>query len=388
MPLTDLVLADSRATLQRALELLSDLQVVGVDVERADWERYYRAAALIQVGGKGRVAVIDPLAPVDLSALHLFLAERITVVHALENDLQPLASIAVRPARVEDSAIAAATLGMPTGLESLLRDVLGVALTGDKQAMQRADWEQRPLSDEMIAYAAGDVADLPALWAALHERLRETGREQWYAQELAAQLAQPSVEERREWSRTKGAARLDPPARARLRQLWHGRERLARSTNTAPGRIVGDGVLVDLATRPPTSAAELGRRGVRRQAVRAFGDALMQALAAGAAATPEPRRAGRAPSDADRAAAERLRQLRAERAARLAIDAGVLCPSRTLMAAIMSDPATPIALRDALGLRPWQWEQLGAAFCDALGLQGEGKPPPVDADPVQETNHG
>ncbi len=384
MPLTELVLVDSPGALDRALSLLDDLDVVGVDVERADWDRYYRAAATIQVGGRGRVAVVDPLALTDLSALDAFLAGRTTVFHALENDLEPIVTVGVRPDTMADTAVAAAVLGLPTGLEVLLRDLLGVELSGDKAAMQRANWEARPLTPQMLAYAAGDVADLPALWTALERRLTATDRRHWYDQELAATLAQPPVEQRREWTRTRGAGRLDAAARARLRALWNAREDLGRSTDTAPGRIAGDAVLVDLATTPPRGVAELGRRGVRRQAARLFGHRLLAAIAEGDAAPPEPRsasRAGRAPTDADRAMIERLRQLRSIRAKALGIDAGVLCPSRTLGGAVLADPATPAALRDALGLRPWQWEQLGATFCEALRLEGPGKPPAVTDPP-------
>ncbi|MGH3665413.1 MAG: HRDC domain-containing protein, partial [Egibacteraceae bacterium] len=265
MPLSDVVLASSPAALVTALEGIADLAVVGVDVERADWNRYYRTAALIQVGGQGRVVVVDPLALDDLSALDDFLRDRVAVFHALENDLEPLAAAGVRPGRVEDTAVAAALLGLPTGLETLLAAVLGITLAGDKQAMQRSDWEARPLTGAMVEYAAGDVADLPALWAQLYDRLAAQGREEWYRQALAALLAQPSVEERREWTRTKGAGHLDPAARGRLRTLWETREALARETDTAPGRIAGDAVLVDLATRPLARRSELGRRGVRRQ---------------------------------------------------------------------------------------------------------------------------
>ncbi|MBA2530303.1 MAG: ribonuclease D, partial [Euzebyales bacterium] len=197
MPLTDLLLSDTRGSLHSALARLDHLRVVGVDVERADWDRYYRAAALVQVGGDGLVAVVDPLALPDLAPLDAFLRTRVAALHAMENDLEPLARLGVHPPVVQDTAIAAAMLGLPTGLEGLLRDVLGVDLAGDKQAMQRADWERRPLSERMLSYAAGDVADLPALWAVLHSRLVTAGRDSWYDQELAAVLAQPPVVRRR-----------------------------------------------------------------------------------------------------------------------------------------------------------------------------------------------
>jgi len=390
MPLQEFVLADTPEQLARSLALLEDLPVVGVDVERADWKRYYRAAALVQVGGEGRVALIDPLSLDDLASVDAFLADRTAVFHAMENDLQPLAALRVAPPHVEDTSIAAALLGLPTGLEGLLADLLGIVPTGDKSAMQRAEWEQRPLTGQMLEYAAGDVADLPRLWEALHDRLHAAGREHWYRQELASAVALPPAEERREWTRTKGIGRLDGAARSRAHALWAARERLARDTDTAPARILGDRVLVDLAVTPPRGTADLGRRGVRRQAVRSFGDELVAALQTGGDGDGhEPaRRPLRAATDADRTAADRLRLIRAELAADLGIDAGVLCPSRTLLSAVLADPDTPERLRADLGLRPWQWEIVADPFCEALGLGPGGTPAADPDDPDEELTDG
>jgi ribonuclease D len=388
MPLQELIFVDDPGDLPGALRALADLTTVGVDVERADWNRYYRAAALVRVGGGGLVAVLDPLGIGDFAELEGFLAERTVVLHAMENDLVPLEALGVSPARVEDTAIAAALLGIPTGLESLLSEVLGISASGDKSAMQRAEWEARPLDEDMLAYAAGDVADLPELWTHLWQQLVERGRAGWYRQELEAAQELPSVEERRDWSRTKGAGRLDAKAKARLRHLWDARERLAQTTDTAPGRIASDKVLVDLATTPPAALSELGRRGVRRQAAREFGPDLLAAIATADATAPAPERpsTGRVTPE-HRTLADRLRTIRAERAQALGIDAGVLCPSRTLVSAVAAEPTTPGELVAALGLLPWQWEQVGAAFCEALDLDGDGKPDPP-APTEEETISG
>ena len=384
MPLNELIVVDRVETLADALGALNDLDHIGVDVERADWDRYYRAAALIQIGGSGRVVLVDPMAVTELQPLHDFLAARTNVFHAVENDLEPLVSLGVKPSDLCDTAIAAAVLGLPTGLEGLLRDLIGVELSGDKSAMQRANWEARPLTQEMLDYAAGDVADLPELWFVLADKLDEAGRRDWYDQELEALLALPSVEDRRKWSRTKGAGRLDGMARARLRQLWTTREQLGRDTDTAPGRIASDAVLVDLASTPPASVSELGRRGVRRQAIRDFGAALIAAVTQAVDPEEQPRRAGRGAADNDRQIVDQLRQVRAERAKVIGIDAGVLCPSRVLAPAVTVDPASPEDVREAMGLRPWQWEQLGHAFCEILDVDGPGRPPPPpDPPPVE-----
>jgi ribonuclease D len=384
-------LVETPAQLQHGLELLAPQDHIGVDVERADWDRYFRAAALIQVGGEGVVLLVDPLALPDWGPLDDFLAGRTTVLHAMENDLGPMASVGVSPPRVEDTAIAAGILGLPTGLEGLLADLLGVELEGDKSAMQRANWEERPLTEEMLRYAAGDVADLPALWHELAGRLDDAGRMDWYRQELAAALALPAVAERRDWTRTKGAGRLDPGARMRLRVLWEAREGLARDTNTAPGRIMGDKTMLDFATHPPKTARELARRGMRRAAVRDFGQAIMEAIQlASEAAVEAPERRHRQVTEQDRSLVDKLRSSRANTAREIGIDPGILCPSRTLLTAVVADPEDPGALRDLLGLRPWQWEILGHDFCTILGIEGPGVPDPRPAltahDHDQETD--
>jgi ribonuclease D len=367
MPLEHYRLVDTPEGLVDALDWIGDLDPVGIDVERADWDRYYRAAALIQVGGDGRVALVDPMRLSDLTPLSEYVANRTVLLHALENDVGPLQSLGVDPPVIHDTAIAAAILGMPMGLETLLSEVLGVTLDSDKAAMQRAEWEERPLTDEMLVYAAGDVADLPRLWAVLEERLHEADRWDWYAEEVAAVIGQPGVEERRNWQRTKGVGRLDPMARARAKALWEAREDLARDTDTAPGRIVNDKVLVDLALKPPSNLRELGRRGVRRQAVKTFGEDIVQVLADSADADPVPvERDGRRSTDADRDLADDLRARRTEIAEEIGLDAGLLCPSRHLLKAVMADPQSPEELRDALGLRDWQWNLLAEAFIDAL----------------------
>lgn len=374
------LLAETPAQLHAALESLADLDVVGVDVERADSDRYFRTAALIQVGGEGRVALVDPMTLDDLSPLHRFLAERLTVLHALDNDLVPLHAVGVVPPALADTAVAAALLGLPTGLERLLEDLLGVTLPGDKETMQRADWEARPLTDDMRAYAAADVADLPALWRALGARLAESGRTAWYHQELAALLAQPPLEERRAWTRLRGIGRLDTQARHRARALWLRREALARRTDTAPGRIAADRVLVDLAATPPSSPRELGRRGMRREAVREFGQSLIDALEhpgdvdapPDAAAVDAPGSGGRRPSAEEKALTDRLRSLRSDLAEDLAIDPGVLCPSRAVTAAVQAEPRDAEELRVALALREWQWQVVADSFCEALGLDADG----------------
>jgi ribonuclease D len=365
---TDLPLAgpavtfvDDEAAAAAALrEVAAD--VVGVDVERADADRYYRRAALVQVGIADRCVLLDAVAMPQLAELQTFLHGRRVVLHALENDLGPLADKGVTPAQLEDTAVAAAILGLPTGLGSLLRDVLGVELEGDKSAYQRADWELRPLSAGMAAYAAGDVVHLPALWEGLATRLEETGRTDWYREELAHVVAHVDADVR-DWQRVKGAGRLSPEQRAVLRALWEERERIAREHDIAPNRLVHEDVLRDLASQPPRSTGDLVRRSHRRRSLlKRHAPALLEAIARGMEAEPEGRDRSRRWSDRDRELFDALRRRRSEVADELGLDPGVLCPSKALWAPIGADLADGVELCRAAGLRRWQTELLADAL--------------------------
>lgn len=380
----DIIFVDDPTDLPAALGRLEG-GVIGVDVERADAHNYYRRAALVQVGDAGTCLLIDPLAIPELDAVDAALVDRLVVLHAVENDLEPLEIVGIRPRELADTAVAAAVLGLPTGLGPLLETVLGVELTADKERFQRADWEQRPLDDDMAAYAAGDVFSLPALWDELSRRLDEAGRRDWYDQELAATIERAG-EDRRDWTRTKGSGRLSGPARAILRALWHEREAVSQEHDIAPNRLLRDQTLLDLANTPPETPEQLVRRNQRRGGpLREHASRLFAALQRGLSAEPEPREsAGRRWDEGDKAAYDRMRRSRAELAEELGIDAGVLCPSRPLWSAVAGEPRTPEELVELAGLRPWQAELLAerlfAIYREAKDEANDAVTDEVDAD--------
>ena len=352
------ILVDRPDAICRELTAL-EAPTVGVDVERADSARYHRRAALVQVGVEATCVLLDAVRLDELADLDTFLSDRKVVLHALENDLEPLDVLGVRPPRVADTAVAASVLGLPTGLGPLLSEVLGVELDGDKERFQRADWEARPLPEDMMAYAAGDVVHLPALWEALDQRLAEAGRTAWYEQELDGAVER-AFENARDWTRVKGSGRLSPEQRAILRELWHEREHLARTHDVAPNRLLHDDVLRELSQDPPTTEQQLVRRSPRRRRqLRAYAGDLLAAIERGLEADPEPREAtGRRWTGLDRDTYDALRRRRAQVADELGIEAGVLCPSRPLSRAVAGEPRDGDELCELAGLRPWQAELL------------------------------
>lgn len=362
----EVVFLDAQEAVPPALSTLEG-EVVGVDVERADADRYFRRAALVQVGVPGRCLLLDGVTLDDMAPLDAFLGpDRLAVLHAVENDLEPLARKGVHADRLADTAVAASLLGLPIGLGGLLREVLEVELTEDKERFQRADWEMRPLPDDMAGYAAGDVVHLPALWTELAARLDAAGRTTWYEQELDFTITRAN-DATRDWTRVKGSGRLPSPAKAILRAVWETREALAQEHDIAPNRLVHDDVLRDIAETPPASPAELLRRTPRRRRqLRDHAEALFAAVVAARDAPPpdlddEPRRW----SPEDKGAYDAMRKARAVVASDLGLDPGVVCSSRPLWRAVAAHPDDGDELCAAADLRPWQTDLLRDVLWDA-----------------------
>ncbi len=350
-----------------------DEPLVGVDVERADAPRYYRTAALIQVGTADHVVLVDGVALDPVPLLSDFLADRTCILHALPNDLEPLRAVGVEVGAVHDTAVAASLLGLPTGLDPLLQDLLGVALSPDKERFQRADWEQRPLPEDMAAYAAGDVVHLGQLWTELDRQLVDAGRRSWYDEELAAAVA-IAFDPGRDWTRTKGAGRLSPEQRAVLQAMWHEREAICREFDLAPNRVLRDAALLSLAEKPASDVDNLIRRNQRRgRPARVHAERIFAAQQAGRQAPPRPRETnGVQWTPAHRDAYDAMRRARADVADDIGVDAGVLCPSKALWGPVRGEPTSPHELCEQAGLRQWQTDLLSEVLWEAYTEALEG----------------
>ena len=159
---------------------LSSETLLAVDTEAASFHRYRDRVYLLQVSSRRRTAVVDPLAVRDLGALGQLLADpQVEIVfHDADYDLRLLEQeYGFRATRLFDTRIAAQLLNEPgIGLAALLEKYFGVKL--DKR-YQRADWSARPLSREMISYAASDTRHLPGLRDIMREQLATRGRLSW-----------------------------------------------------------------------------------------------------------------------------------------------------------------------------------------------------------------
>ena len=368
---------DTDSELFQWFSQLGSENLLALDTEAASFHRYQDRVYLIQLSTRSRTALIDPIGVTDLSLVGRLLADPdIEIVfHDADYDLRLLdRDLGFRACRLFDTRIAAQLLREPgVGLAALLAKYFDLKV--DKR-FQRADWSARPLSNEMLAYAATDTHHLLALRDILKERLSSVGRLTWAEEEfrLLEQVRWTTREDAETgFLRIKGARTLPPQQLAVLRELYAWREATARKRDRAPFRILNNQVLLQLALSPPGSAAELGRVvGVGPETVRRNGKAILAALKRGLHTEekdlPRVKRSSKPKPDPE--FDRRLERLKATRngvAQRLDLEPGVVCPNATLEAIATTEPATMEQLVAVPAVREWQaaefGEELLAASC-------------------------
>jgi ribonuclease D len=300
---------------------------------------------------------------------------RIEVVfHDADYDLRLLGQeYGFRGANLFDTRIAAQLLNEPgVGLAALLEKYLGVRL--DKR-YQRADWSARPLTSEMLEYAAADTRHLPVLRDLLRDQLRELGRLQWAEEEFelltAARRLAPEPNEPG-YLRIKGAKALSGRAQAVLRELFQWREEVARRTDKAAFRILNNEPMLFMAKTPPTELAALKSvRGVGQDQADRRGKEILAAVQRGLDIPDRDlprieRPLRRQPDAAYETRLDRLKAARNVLATRYDLAPGVLCANGVLEAIARVNPATLEQMAEIKELRRWQLREMGGSLLAAV----------------------
>ncbi|HEX6453837.1 MAG TPA: HRDC domain-containing protein [Trebonia sp.] len=360
---------------------------VAVDAERASGYRYGQKAYLVQLRRACAGSVlIDPVACPDLSGLDDAMAGVEAVFHAATQDLPCLAEIGYRPRTLFDTELAGRLLGYPrVALGTMVEEVLGYRLAKEHSA---ADWSMRPLTEEMLRYAALDVEVLTDLRNALAAQLEEQGKAEWARQEFAAIAAAPPPAPRPDpWRRTSDIHKVrNRRGLAVVRELWETRDKIAREADLSPRRVLADRAIIEAARTLPPGRPELDAipgflaRNARRHGA-AWMAAIRRARSLDESQLPEvtgPPAVGPPPAnrwpDRDPAAAARLAAAR-ETVNAIAGQRGL--PVENLLApdAVRRlsweppDPPAPDAISKtltSLGARPWQAELTAGPLADAF----------------------
>jgi len=384
---------DTPETVDRFLSGLSGVSAIALDTEGASFHRFVDRIYLLQLSTAQHEAVIDPLpigTPARLGAL-IEDPKVEVVLHDADYDLRLLhQDYGWQVRNLFDTRVAAQLLGIKAfGLAALLEQFFGVKL--DKKH-QRADWSMRPLTADMLDYAAQDTRHLLGLRDRLYRDLVKKSRWHWAQEEFtrAEGTRWESDGTEQAFLKLKGARDLTRRELARLRELVQWRDAIAEELDRATFRVASNEVLLDLArTAPGTREALFATKGFPR----GMNDARVQdALAAVARGNAVPDqelpRFPKAPRwDKDPEFDERVARLKSVRdrvAAELELDPGVLC-SRDRMEAVARRRPRHVEEFEAIPeLRRWQVEVLGDAFVKTLA-GGSGSPAVASAPAAKPT---
>ena len=256
-------LASTPSQFAEAAELLTSGEgPFAIDTERASAYRYDDRAFLIQIRRQGAGTVLlDPEG--GREALTRALAPVVGgadwIIHAAPSDLPCLAWLGLHPGTIFDTELAARLTGFEhPNLGSMVEELLGVEL---EKGYGDADWSARPIPEEQLNYAALDVELLIELAEVLTDILAEDDKLDWAYEEFAhivdehAGITGPPQPV---WLDLRGVGTLSTPAQLNAaRALWTHRDRMARAKDVAPGTILPNKVLVEIARQVPRSEPAL-----------------------------------------------------------------------------------------------------------------------------------
>jgi ribonuclease D len=366
---------DQVPELDRFLTEISNIQELALDTEGASFHRFLDRIYLLQISTRERSAIIDPLpigSPAKLG--DLLQSKNVEVVfHDADYDLRLLhQDYGWHVTNIFDTRIASQLLGIKSfGLAALLEQFFDVKL--DKKH-QRADWSMRPLTPDMLEYAAQDTRYLLQLKDHMKGELERRGRLHWAAEEFARlEGTRWEAEESMEgFLRLKGARDLSRRELAVLREVANWRDTVAAELDRATFRVMGNEVLLELARKAPRSVSELSAiKGMPKGMIERGGSEIVGAIRRGMEAPeaelpkfPKGQRWNKDRDFDDKVT--RLKAVRDAAAARLELDPGVLCSRERLENVARSGAKTVDDLAAVPELRRWQIEEMGDGFIRAL----------------------
>ena len=257
-----LKLLTSSDDLHKIVKDAASNKYISIDIEGNGFFRYPEFVCLIQLCVGEDIYLVDPLAIEDISSLGIVFADQkiLKILHAGDYDIRSLnRDYGFSFTNVFDTSLAAGLLGSKKlGLDSVLKEYIDADVTKDKK-LQRSDWTVRPLSKAARKYAADDVKYLFPAMQVMKEKLENLNRISWLAEECERlqSVTFNAKDEDTAFLDVKGSKSLDGQALSVLQALYSIREDEAIGRDRPPFKIVGDSVLVAIATKPQADYSEI-----------------------------------------------------------------------------------------------------------------------------------
>jgi ribonuclease D len=350
-------------------------ETVGVDLEADSLFHYQEKVCLIQMATPAICFLVDPLQVGDLSALKPFFAnpDIRKVFHGSDYDMRCLyKDFGITVNNLFDTQLACRFLGMQfTGLDAVLNLFYHIRL---EKKFQKKDWSQRPLPDEMLAYASQDAVYLNVLSKQFEGKLIETGRLDWFLDEcnLQSLVRTSAANGEPRFFKFKGAGRLGRRSLAVLEALLEFRDSIAKKIDRPLYQVIHNHVLLKLAIEKPRNLQHL--KGIEVFSVKQlqrYGqqviDTIGIAMELDSSLLPTyPRSHEPVPDAQISARIAELKKWRESMAACMEIEPGLLCNNALITAISIKNPQDIEALYDIEEIKPWQIAAVGKQIVEVL----------------------
>ena len=243
----------------------SKFDFVTIDTEFLREKTYYSKLCLVQIAVDSNdpcsAVIIDVLSPkLNLEPLYKLLIDSniIKVFHAARQDLEIFYNLTnLLPSPIFDTQVAAMVCGFgeQVGYDSLVKNITGTSI--DKSS-RFTDWSRRPLLQQQLDYAIGDVTYLRQVYIYLKCQLEKNDRSAWVAEEMMVLSSKHTYEVNpfEIWKKIK--VRTDSGKfLAILRELSSFREEQAQVKNIPRGHILKDDALIELCNMKPKTFDDL-----------------------------------------------------------------------------------------------------------------------------------
>jgi ribonuclease D len=250
---TKLLLVDTQKKLLRAINDLEQAKILSIDTEYDSFRYFREKLCLIQIHANNTAYIFDPLDNLNLSFLGRYFDNQhiVKILHAADNDIRLLKrDYKFSFKNIFDTHRAALLLGFQElSLEKMIREFVGVELKKNKK-IQRSHWNNRPLTEEQLEYAAQDVIYLPALYekqsSALSRReLKDSAAEAFV--KIAESDWREKIFNRQGYRRIKGYDCLNQEQKELFKKLYIWRFQRAKEENRAIFMFLPDNNLLGLA---------------------------------------------------------------------------------------------------------------------------------------------
>jgi ribonuclease D len=344
---------------------------------------YQEKVCLVQIATPDACFLLDPLQTGGLSPLKPFFAnpDIRKVFHGSDYDIRCLyKDFSIEVKNLFDTQLACRFLGMQfTGLDAVLNLFYNIRL---EKKFQKKDWSQRPLPEEMLAYASQDAIYLIALSKKLEERLIESGRLNWFLQECDIQslVRAHAANGDPRFLKFKGAGRLGRRSLAVLEALLDFRESVAKNIDRPLYQVIHNHVLLKLAIEKPREMNHLkGLEVLSVKQLNRYGQQVLNTIHAAMELDPSllptyPRSHEPVPDSQVTVRISALKKWRESAATYLEIEPGLMCNNALISAISLKNPQDVEALYTIEGIKPWQIDAVGkeiiAVLLDSKGLNG------------------